>query len=85
LHARTEREKLLTKDRNIPRCFDPEPDFAAINVDHGDAYVLTDADFLPQFAAQNKHIPSLLTAGVRYLPVTDSTSRGAIFLRTPAK
>jgi hypothetical protein len=41
-----ERQQLLPEDRNIAGGFNPQPNLPAIDVDNGDANILTDANFL---------------------------------------
>src|ERR1035438_10130738 len=49
-------QKLLTEDRHIARGFDPQANFAAIDIDDGDADVVVDVDLFTQFSTEYQHI-----------------------------
>src|SRR5262249_6446953 len=55
-------QKLLAEDRHIARGFDPQANFAAIDIDDGDANIVVDVDLFTQFSAEHQHFATLLRA-----------------------
>jgi len=54
------RQKLLAIDRNVARGFDPQADFATVDIYDRDADIVTNEDLLSEFTAKYEHVASLL-------------------------
>src|SRR5690242_16005054 len=55
-------QQLLAIDGHIARCLDAEANFAPIDIDDGDADIVTDVNLFAQFTTQDQHLATLLRA-----------------------
>src|SRR5206468_16566 len=60
-------QELLPENRHLAWGLDAQTDLAPVDIDHRDADVFADVDFLTQLAAQDKHVATLLRASPRFI------------------
>ena len=48
-------QELLPEDRHVARGFNSQADLVAVDIDHGDADVVGDVNFLTEFPGKNEH------------------------------
>src|SRR5262245_34687738 len=71
-----EGQQLLPVDRHVPGGLDAEADFAAVDVDNGDADVIADVNLFAEFSAQDQHgVATLLRAWSWCTSCCNCTSR----------
>ena len=57
-----EGEKLLAKDRHVPRRLNTEADFAPVDVHDGNADIFPDENLFAKLSAQDEHVATLRRA-----------------------